>query len=293
MQSQTVPSDDGDLVQQAEKLLANVGLPIQPQVVVDINFELAMPDPDFDEIAKLISSDPSLAARTLKLANSALIGLPSKVVTIKQAISALGITKLNDLIITSALQEAVSDEHDALNEKFWSHSLMVARSAELIARQVLMMAEFASPAYLAGLFHDCAVPLFRKRFPDYDDLFVSGLTQGAWGVEDEERRYRTNHCVVGHLVARNWKLPEAVTEAIWFHHDPGLDMHSDPLARMIKSVLMLAEYISLCDGTLETDPLSPEEWAEQYPQVLNELKLTVDDVADLREDALVAFGGAV
>ena len=292
MQSQTATSESGDLVEQAERLLANVGVPIQPQVVVDINFELAMPDPDFDEIAKLISSDPSLAARTLKLANSAFFALPKKVVTIKQAIAALGITKLNDLIITTALQEAVAEEHDALNEKFWSHSLMVARSAELIARQVLMMSEFASPAYLAGLFHDCAVPLFRKRFDDYDDLFISGLTQGMISVQEEERRYRTNHCVVGHLIARNWKLPDAVTEAIWFHHEPGLDMHSDPLSRMIKSVLMLAEYISLCDGTLETEPLSPEAWAEHYPEVLNELKLTVDDIADLREDALVAFGGA-
>ncbi|GAB6041771.1 HDOD domain-containing protein [Endothiovibrio diazotrophicus] len=293
MQSQTAIADSGDLVEQAERLLANVGVPIQPQVVVDINFELAMPDPDFDEIAKLISSDPALTARTLKLANSALFNLPHRVESVKHAIATLGITKLSDLIITGALQEAVVEESDALNEKFWSHSLMVARSAELIARQVLVMSEFASPAYLAGLFHDCAVPLFRQRFADYEDLFVGDLTQGGWSVEEEERRYQTNHCVVGHLVARNWKLPDAVTEAIWFHHDPGLDMHSDPLARMIKAVLILAEYISLSDGTLETDPLSPAEWAERYPEILTELKLSVDEIADLREDALVAFGSAV
>jgi putative nucleotidyltransferase with HDIG domain len=282
-----------DLLHEAKRLVASVSLPIQPQIVVDLNFELAMPDPDFGEITRLINSDPALAARTLKLANSPLYGTGKRVKDIRHAISLLGTTRLNDLIITSALQEAMAAEHDALNEQFWSHSLMVARTAELIAKQLLMVQDIASAAYLAGLFHDCATPIMRRRFSDYDSLVLPTLGQTLDAIVEEERRYATNHCVIGFLIARNWRLPKAVGDAVWFHHDPEVRMHKDPLVRTIKSLLLLAEYISLGDGTLGETVPPPDLWAEHYQQAVTELKITVDEITDLREDALVAFGSAV
>ena len=279
-----------DALHLAEQLLRSVGVPPQPQVVVDLSMELAQPHPDFDAIAELVENDPSLAARALKLVNSALWGLPKRVESIKHAVAVLGIDTLNSVIITAALEESLGCRDDALNQTFWSHSLTVARTARMIAKRVLIMPEFANQAYLAGLFHDCAIPLFRRKYPDYDEIARACLRPGETGVEEENRRYDTDHGVVGYLVARFWRLPEPVGEAIWFHHDPDLTMHADPVTRTIKAVLLLADYIAAGDGTLNEEQEDEAIWCAEHEPVLRELKLTLEDVKDLKDDALIAVG---
>jgi HD-like signal output (HDOD) protein len=103
-------------------------------------------------------------------------------------------------------------------------------------------------------------------------------------VEEENRRYDTDHCVVGYLVAHAWSLPAAVGEAIWFHHEPGLEMHTDPLCRTLKAVLLLADY--LCSGAVDEEIF----WADEHQAVLAELDLDVEAVKDLEEEVQIALG---
>jgi HD-like signal output (HDOD) protein len=280
-----------EVLKQGERLLKNVGVPPRPQAVVDINFELASADPSVPEIIRIIQSDPGLSARTLKVANSPIFRTASAITTVEQAVVTLGLRNFTNLIVTSALRDVLKLGHDPINERFWAHSMLVARGAELIARRLLMVPEIINGAYLTGLFHDCAIPLMRSRYADYDNKVILALAQDLEVIHDEERSYKTNHAVVGMLFARFWGLEKSVCQAIGWHHGPIMRL-TDPVARTLLAVVRFAEFISISDGSWSGLPGIPEKfvWSEMSSDVMEELKLSDVEMVDLVEDLLDKLG---
>ncbi|MFT2098226.1 HDOD domain-containing protein [Marinomonas sp. 2405UD66-6] len=59
-------------------ILQGISIPPQPQILVDLQMEQAMPDPDMGFISSAISQDVSLSAAVLKFVNSAHFNLEKK-----------------------------------------------------------------------------------------------------------------------------------------------------------------------------------------------------------------------
>ncbi len=57
-----------------EKILKEITIPSPPQIVADLQMEMAMPDPDLNAMADMISKDPGLAGGVLKTLNSPFYG---------------------------------------------------------------------------------------------------------------------------------------------------------------------------------------------------------------------------
>lgn len=272
--------------QEDEKALASlvqgVKLPPQPRIVLAINEELKLADPSFAKIADLATKDAALSAKILKIINSPYYAVGRAINTIKQALALLGIRNFQTIVITSSLKEIMGG-NDEVTEMLWDHSLLVACLGRAIAQKVRGVDP--ESAYLTGLFHDAAVPLLMKKFGGYIEVLEMEVARGGKIEEFEQAKFNTPHAVVGYMLARTWGVADEVTEAIKFHHSDNLSIYSNPTARVLGAVLMLAD--QLARETSEDNALKDQDpmWTLTQAQVLAELQLDANDLVDLREAA--------
>jgi len=145
-----------DRVELKEKILAGVNeLPPMPDVVVKANAMLADADSSSSELAGLLETDQSIAAKVLKMANSAFFGMSGRVSSIKQAALVLGYGNLSQVISMAGMQKALNKilpGYGLNSEELWRHSLSVALGSKIVAGR--RNPELEMVAHTAGLVHD-------------------------------------------------------------------------------------------------------------------------------------------
>ena len=234
--------------EQIQQALQGISVPPQPQIMVDLQMEQYMPDPDLDVIARLISQDPGLSGALLKIVNSAHYGLSNKIALIQRAVNLLGSRSVINLINALSIRGEMSDETIVTLNRFWDTAQDVAMTSLTVAKRTGSQA--VDEAYALGLFHDCGVPLMLKRFPNYMAVLEEAYANAGPDcrvVDTENNAFNTNHAVVGYYTAKSWRLPEHVTDAIANHHN-ALAVFSDessrnaPLKNLL-AILKMAEHI--------------------------------------------------
>ena len=234
--------------EQIQQSLQGISVPPQPQIMVDLQMEQYMPDPDLEMIAKLISQDPGLSGALLKIVNSPYYGLSNKITAIQRAVNLLGSRSIINLINAQSIKGELNDDAIVTLNRFWDTAQDVAMTCLSLAKRVGVQA--GDEAYALGLFHDCGIPLMLKKFPDYMKVLEQAYANASAEcrvVDTENRQYNTNHAVVGYYTAKSWRLPEHVTQAIANHHN-ALAIFSDescrntPLKNLL-AILKMAEHI--------------------------------------------------
>ena len=278
-----------DTARAAETILKSITIPAQPQIVLDLmKLSGQANNVDIRQIAAKVQKDPSLAAKILKIVNSPVFGLRRPVDSIAQALSLMGFQLFQRAVLASALRDAVGAGGDAGAQAFWVHSEITARCREIVARK--LRSDLTSQAYLAGLFHDCAIPIMRKKFPDYDKLIARYLHYSSIVVKDEDEAYKTNHCVMGYFFTRSWHLPEPVRLAILRHHDDEPQYEDSGEARALTAILKVSEYIVQdydTSGSIKT--LLPEKWIEVNSDSVDILGIMPQDVQEFEDQLLEAI----
>lgn len=260
----------------AERVLNGIHLPPCPAVLMDVIKEARSANADLGKIARLISQDIGLSAPMLKLANSPYFRLRSRVSSVQQAVTVLGMKNTVNLVSNVSLRANVVPELPGL-EEFWNYSSLTALIASHIAAEIPGMSR--DDAYTVGLFHDCGIPVLKQKFPDYeknvDDLVrVSGKV-----CEVENACYSTTNAAVGNLLARNWLLPQQMCRAILFHHDVTIFGSTDAdHAEVCTWVALIhaAEYIADTHLGLRNDG-----WTDWQPHVLKHLQFDAQEFSEL------------
>ncbi|MEW5694605.1 HDOD domain-containing protein [Pseudomonas synxantha] len=223
-------------------------MPPQPQIMVDLQMEQYMPDPDLEVIARLIAQDPGLSGALLKIVNSSYYGLSNKIASIQRAVNLLGSRSVINLINALSIKGEMSDDTIVTLNRFWDTAQDVAMTCLTLAKRTGTQA--VDEAYALGLFHDCGVPLMLKRFPNYMAVLEQAYASAGPErrvVDTENNAFNTNHAVVGYYTAKSWRLPEHVTDAIANHHN-ALAIFSDetsrnPQLKNLLAILKMAEHI--------------------------------------------------
>jgi HD-like signal output (HDOD) protein len=264
----------------AEQVLKGIHLPPCPVVLMDVMKEARSYNADMGRIARLVSQDIGLSAPMLKLANSPYFRLRSRVSTVQQAVTVLGLKNTVNLLSNVALRANVVPDLAGMDD-FWNCSSLTALAASHIAGEIPGMSR--DDAYTVGLFHDCGMPVMMQKYSDYgkniDDLVrVNGNV-----CEVENACYSTTHAAVGNLLARNWLLPQQMCSAILHHHDITIfssftDRSNVEICNWI-SIIHAAEYI--VDLHLG---LRNEGWAIWQPHVLKHLQFGVQEFSELCSD---------
>ena len=273
--------------EQIQQALQGISVPPQPQIMVDLQFEQYMPDPDLETIAKLISQDPGLSGALLKLVNSPYYGLTNKIASIQRAVNLLGSRSIINLINAQSIKGEMSDATIVTLNRFWDTAQDVAMTCLTLAKRIGSQA--VDEAYALGLFHDCGVPLMHKRFPDYMDTLELAYAEAGPDkrvVDTENRVFNTNHAVVGYYTAKSWRLPEHVSAAIANHHN-ALAVFSDDSARNTQlknllAILKMAEHICSSYRVLGNQNVD-HEWNTVGHLVLDYVGLSEYDFEHLKQ----------
>lgn len=175
------------------------------------------------DLNHVISLDPVLVGRVLKLINSAYYGLGQQVTSLVRAIIMLGINTVKNLALSSAVLRNLSSKKDfqALDmDGFWRHSLCVGVAAKVLAKRRGVDAKQAEEYFTAGLLHDIGkIPLNAVLSKDYVMAISTSDRERLSLHRAEERMLGLDHAQSGAMIAAAWKLEGAVGDAITHHHD--------------------------------------------------------------------------
>lgn len=195
-------------------------LPTLPVIVMELLNSIDEEDADIRVLAKKVSYDQALTAKTLRFANSSFYGTPSKVTTIEQAISLLGVQSMRNLITVAAMTGCFPASQCAGFDfkAFWRHSISTALCAELLAKQLRIHQEYA---FTAGLLHDIGRLVLVTRFPkEYEVVLAHRAAQDCYMQEAELAVLGVDHVIAGHALAQHWNFSEVLQSAIAGHHNP-------------------------------------------------------------------------
>ena len=232
--------------EQINRILQGIKIPPQPQILVDLQMEQVMPDPDLIRISRLISQDVGLAGTILKVVNSPFYGLKNRITSVQQAVSLMGLNSVVNIINGLSIKSQMSDETIVNMNRFWDTANDIAQVAMSIAKQV----GYPNPdmAYLLGLFHNSGIPLLMARFDNYLEVMEESYAHPEMRVVDvENQRLNTNHAVIGYYTAKSWNLPKLLCDVIAEHHSStryfATNDHRDSEGKTLLAILKLAEHI--------------------------------------------------
>jgi HD-like signal output (HDOD) protein len=279
--------------EQIQQVLQGISVPPQPQIMVDLQMEQIMPNPDLRSIAKLISQDPGLSGALLKIVNSPYFGLANKVSSIQRAVNLLGSRSVINMINALSIKGEMSDETIVTLNRFWDTAQDVAMTCLTLAKRI--GCEAPDEAYTLGLFHNCGIPLMLKRFPNYMTVLEEAYYNAGGErrvVDTENRLLNTNHAVVGYFTAKSWNLPRHLCETIANHHN-ALAIFSDDSSRDVQlknllAILKMAEHICGCSRVLGNQE-QDHEWDSIRRLVLDYVGLSEYDF-DMLKDTIHDLG---
>jgi putative nucleotidyltransferase with HDIG domain len=207
-----------------EQLAAGVqDLPSLPAVVMELLSSIEQEDIDISVLAKKVSYDQALTAKTLRLANSSTYGLQVKVTTIQQAITFLGFQTTRNLITAAAITGCFpSGRCEGFHDKaFWRHSIATAACARALARRMRFNQDIA---FTAGLLHDIGRLVLVTGHPDaYAQVVAWHAQHGGDWQEAEQAVLGIDHVDAGVALADHWNFSSTMRQAIAYHHAP--DIH--------------------------------------------------------------------
>ncbi|MCH2340882.1 HDOD domain-containing protein [Pseudomonas sp. NPDC047963] len=278
--------------EQIRSVLQGISVPPQPQIMVDLQMEQVMPEPDLRAIARLISQDPGLSGALLKTVNSPFFGIANRIASIQQAVNLLGCNSVVNLINAQSIRGELTDAAIVTLNRFWDSAQDVASTCFALAKRIGYRAP--DEAYTLGLFHNCGIPLMVGRFPGY--MVVLEEAYASVDVETrvtdiENRELNTNHAVVGYYVARSWKLPQPLCETIANHHNALAlfnDEWSDPQVKTLLAILKMAEHICACHRVLG-EQAADHEWDTVSQLVLEYVGLSDYDF-ECQRDSIRELG---
>lgn len=214
------------------------------------------------EFASAVRNDPAIVAAVMRVANSAVFRPQRKSESLEQAISAIGYSKLLAITSSVALNGYIDLLDPALRESVQLIFEESSRAAEL-AYAVACESKcrrLADMAYLAALLQDCGTIVIAQR---------GGISSFLHNINDE-------HASLGAAVMRNFRMPTAISEAVWVHHRP------TQAARKEKDVFAIACLVAT-GRCLAQNYVDAEEWESWAAHVTTALGITQEEVLRIHE----------
>lgn len=188
-------------------------LPPFPAIARKLLAEIAKPNAQMNDVARLVQSDVVFSVETLRLANSAIFCSRTEVVSVLHAISVLGLERLRALVLTVGLRDFMRSARSSEQMKrVWRHSLATALICEALAPACW---HEKPTAYTVGLLHDIGLVAMTIMHPQAcREAFDLAAQPGRTLFECEQEVLGTDHQTLGMYLADLWDLPESLRAAI-------------------------------------------------------------------------------
>jgi HD-like signal output (HDOD) protein len=254
-----------------------------PEITLKIVNLVEDPKSTAQDLHKVISNDPALCARILKVVNSAFYGLPGQIGSINRAIVLLGLNAVKNIAIAASLAKLfrggeLTPTFSAKN--LWAHSMATAAASKAIAEHLKL--GLTDEAFLAGLIHDIGVvvEIQYDRHRLIEVLTRTGADETGAPKSDmlaaEVDVFGATHQDFGKGLCEKWKFPKSFAYVTGHHHDP---MKLPAEVRTLACIVCVADRLAAeVPGGFRLDLPSTTIPAD----VLADLKLSGEAIADIR-----------
>lgn len=286
--------DQESIVREAIREISHIAT--LPEVTLKIIRLVEDPDSTAQDLNKVITNDPALGARILKVVNSAFYGLPGQIASLNRAIVLLGLNAVKNIAIAASLAKLFRGGQicPSFNARdLWTHSIAVATGTRLLAEKAGL--GLPDEAFLAGLIHDLGiiVEMQARRQKFVDAIEQANANPNLTFREAETASLGANHEQFGTGLCQLWKFPKSVTYVTGFHHRPlELAPNNRTLAMLVHMADILAANAGLGWGrdveTQEIDPKIREQALlsqQAVQEVIDQLEQATEEARALLTDA--------
>jgi len=193
-----------------------------PEVTVKIIHVVENPKSTARDLHEIIRNDPALAARILKVVNSAFYGLPGQIASVDRAIVLLGLSAVKNIAIAASMTRLFQSGSaiEGFNPvEVWRHSIAVGVASRMIS--AAQGRPSVEESFLAGLIHDLGLLVVRQVYPRKLADILTHLKSGQknW-CQLETEVIGADHQAFGMALASKWRFPRTLCTAIGYHHNP-------------------------------------------------------------------------
>ena len=274
-----------DHLRKVEKYINTMpALPVTVTKVVEIANNPATSPVDLN---KVISLDPVLMARVLKLINSAYYGVSSKVNSLVRAIIMLGINTVKNLALSSAVMDTFGRKNQfrALDpQAFWRHSLGVGVTSKLIAKKRKVESAKLEEYFIAGLLHGIGkIPLNNVLSEEYVQAMSIADRQKLPLYAAERRVFGFDHTFVGARIGEAWKLGNAIQDTIKYQLRPS--EYEGQYGDIVNTTNIAIYFVTISEIGFSGDryPERPSDYAFESISIDESF---LDDIEDEVEDEI-------
>lgn len=206
-------------------------LPTMPRSVSDLLSEMNKEDPSPKRVGELISRDPALTTRVLRLSNSAFFRVSRKIGSADEAVALLGMTHVRSLVMAAALGASFKNVPGVDLKQFWRYSLRVAEISRSLAG---LLRQNEGNAFTAGLIHAIGDLVMHIAMPDEVgpiDMRVSPLDLQRAAAEKAAFGY--TYADVGAGMIEKWQFPTTMVSALVNQIEPFEGAAYDPLGGVL------------------------------------------------------------
>lgn len=215
-------------------------IPPMPRVAAEIMTQLNSPQSSAERLADIIASDPAVAARVLRIANSSFYSMSRQVTNLSMAIVVLGERTLKNLVLAASLR-GLNREFGPKEKMLWEDSMVCALAARYLA-QALAVGN-PEDVFVAGLFRHIGLIVMNNQPDRNTDFIIQALRRGSDHSDYERTEFGATHSDIGATVLEHWNLSEQLCYVARHHATPQPDPAVDATLISITAVVNIAGYL--------------------------------------------------
>ncbi len=241
-----------------------IGLPTLPAILQNINKLMMNPRTSAKEVAQLVSNDPAITAKILRVVNSSFYGFPNRINTVTHAIVILGFNTIKSIVLSTSIFDAFKKNPGVSTfnrEAFWTHSIACGAAAKTLAKHAgfTVLEEF----FIAGLLHDVGkIVIDQYLHEEFLRITETCTDRSILMLEAELEVLGTTHAELGSWLCQKWNLAKGLVECLACHHNPPVASENPKHVAIIHLSDILVRALQLGSGGDKRIPLiSDHAWA--------------------------------
>ncbi len=195
-----------------------IELPSPPAIALQILNTVQDESKSLQDLAKIISADPALTGKVLRIANSGFYAARTEITSVERSLSVLGTNLIKNIALSFVISKNMRDKKNDFFDfdYFWRRAVTSAVAAELLTKTLQIRND---DIFVTALLHDIGVmTLFLSQGDSYGLLLKERKAGGTYLFDLEKKTYGFDHQQLGAALISSWGLPESISEPICYHH---------------------------------------------------------------------------
>jgi len=232
-----------------DRLEAIEDLPSLPEIVTKLTRVIEDPNTSANDVANIMSEDPAVTSKVLKLINSVYYGPANsnrEITSVPYAVARMGFNEVRNIVLSMSVFSMFNRYERTIDRReFWRHCISVAITTKVVfgySNSDMVVPDTNLDTYfVAGLLHDIGIIVLEQYFhKTFSSLCQYAEENNLPLHRAEEEKWDVTHGDIGAFLAKKWEMPMPIVEAIQHHHHPE---YADEAFRTIVNVVHLSDFI--------------------------------------------------